>query len=104
MKIAKATHAEEEADGEEPRSDESDGNGTHDGDGNHFLRPLDFLGKVGRAIEASEGVVGVDEPDDKSDPVRRPSGIVHKISKDKLGILMCWRLRGDCDQDDEERY
>ena len=65
---------------------------------------MDFLGKVGRAIEASKGVVGVDESDNEGDPIGGPSGIVHKVSKDKPGILMRWRLCRNRDEDNEERY
>ena len=104
LEIRKAVHAEEEADGEEPRGDESNGDGTQYGDGNHFLWAMDLLGKVSRAIEASEGVVGIDESDNEGDPVGGPSGIVHKVGKDKSGILMRWRLCGNRDQDNEERY
>ena len=104
LEIRKAVHAEEEADGEEPRGDESNGDGAQDGDGDHFLRAMDFLGKVSRAIEASKGVIGVDESDNKGDPVGGPSSIVHKIGKDKPGILMRWRLCRNRDQDNEERY
>ena len=92
LKIRKAVHAEEEADGEKPRGDESNGDGAQDGDGNHFLRTMNFLGKVSGTIEASKGVVGVDQSDNESDPVGGPSSIVHKVGKDKLGILMRWRL------------
>ena len=92
LEIGQAVHAEEEADGEEPRGDEANGDGPQDGDGDHFLRAMDFFSKVSRAVEASEGVVGVDESDDEGDPVGGPSGVVDKIGKDKPGILMRWRL------------
>lgn len=104
LEIRKAVHAEEEADGEEPRGDEPNRDGSHDGDGDHFLRAMDFLGKVSRAVKASEGVVGIDESDNEGDPVGGPSGVVHKVGKDKPGILMRWRLCRNRDQDNEERY
>ena len=65
---------------------------------------MDFLGEVSRAVEASKGVVGVDEPDNEGDTILGPSGIVDKICKDKLGILMRWGLGRDYDQDHEEGY
>ena len=92
LEIRKAVHAKEEADGEEPRGDESNSDGSQDSDGDHFLRAMDFLRKVGRAVEASKGVVSVDEPDNEGDPVGGPSGVVHKIGKDKPGILILLRL------------
>ena len=92
LEIRKAVHAEEETDGEEPRGDESDGDGSQDGDRDHFLRAMDFLGEVSRAVETGKGVVGVDESDNEGDPVGGPSGVVHKVGKDKPGILMGWSL------------
>ena len=103
LEIRKAVHAEEEADGEEPRGDKSDGDGPQDGDGDHFLRAMDFLGQMSRAVEAGKGIVGVDESDNEGDPVGGPSRVVHKVGKDKSGILMRWRLCRNRDQDDEER-
>ena len=104
MEVVKIVHAEEESNGVEPRRDESNGNGAHDGDRNHFLGAVDFLGEVSRTIETSKGIISVDQANDECDPIRRPPSIVHKVSKDKLGILMRWRLRRDCDQDNKERY
>ena len=104
LEILEAVHAEEEADGEEPGGDEADGDGAHDGDRNHFLRAVDFLGQMGGAVEAGEGVVGVDESDDEGDAVGGPAGVVHKIGKDEPGILMRWRLCRNRDQNNEERY
>ena len=97
LEVVEVVHAEEEGDGVEPGGDEADGDGTHDGDGDHFLRAVDFLGEVGGAIEAGEGVVGVDETDDESDAVCRPPGVIHEIGKDEFGVLMRWRLRRDGD-------
>ena len=104
LEVCKAGHAEEQADGVEPRGNESNGNSTHDSDRDHFFGAMNFLGKVSGTIKASKGVIGIDQPDNESNAICGPSSIVHKISKDKLGILMRWRLRGDNDQDHEERY
>ena len=97
LEIVEVVHAEEERDGVEPRGDEADGDGTHDGDGDHFLGAIDFLGEVGGTIEASKGVVGVDQTDDESDPIRRPPSVIHEIGEDEFGILMRWCLRRDGD-------
>lgn len=70
LEVGEVADAEELGDGEEPGRDEADGHGAHDGDGDHFLRAVDFLGQVGRAVEACEGVVGVDQADDESDAIR----------------------------------
>ena len=70
LEIGEVADAEELGDGEEPRRDEAYGDGAHDGDGNHFLGVVDFLGEVGRTVETSKGVIGVDEADDESDPIR----------------------------------
>ena len=102
LEIGQAVHAEEEGDGEEPGGDEADGDGAQDGDGDHFLRAVDFLGEVGRAVEAGEGVVCVDETDDEGDAVGGPAGVVYEIGKDEPGILMRWCLCRDRDHDDEE--
>ena len=50
-------------DGEEPGGCEADGDGAHDGDGDLAFGTLDFFREVGGAVEASEGVVGVNEAD-----------------------------------------
>lgn len=97
LEVVEIIHAEEEGDGVEPGGDEADGDGAHDGDGDHFLGLVDFLREVGGAVEAGEGVVGVDETDDEGDAVGRPAGVVDEIGKDELGVLMRGRLRGDGD-------
>lgn len=57
-----------------------------------------------RAIQTGKGPVGIDQTDDKSDAIRRPSGIIHKVGEDELGTLVRRSLGGYNDQDDEERY
>ena len=52
---------------------------------------------MGGAVEAGEGVVGVDETDDEGDAVCRPAGVVYEVCKDEFGVLVRWRLRGDGD-------
>ena len=104
LQILQTIHAEEEPDGEEPRRDEADGNGAHDGDGDHFFRAVDLLREMGGAVEAGEGVIGVDEADDEGDAVGGPARVVDKIGKDEPGVLVRGRLGGDRDEDDEEGY
>ena len=62
--VAKETleilHAEEHGDGVEPGRRESYSYRTHDGNGDHFLGAMDFLGEMGGTVEAGECPVGVD--------------------------------------------
>ena len=103
MEIVKVVHAEEEGNGEEPRGDESNGNGAHDGDGDHSFRAIDLFGKVCSTIEAGEGVICVDQADYESDSILRPAGIVYEIGEDEPRILVRCRLCRDRDQYNEER-
>ena len=59
---------------------------------------------MSRAVEASKGVIGVDQPDNEGDTILGPSGVVDKGSEDELGILMSGGLGRDYDEDNEERY
>lgn len=54
---------EEDGDAEGPGGEEADGDGAEDGYGDGAVRGGDFFAEVGRAVEAGEGVVGVDEAD-----------------------------------------
>lgn len=95
--------AEEHGDGVEPGGDEADGDGAHDGDGDHFLRAVDLFRQMGCAVETSKGPVGVDQADDKGDAVRRPSRVVDEVGEDEFGVLVRGGFGGHDDQDDEER-
>lgn len=94
--------AEEHADGIEPSGDEADGDGAHDGDGNHFLGPMNLFGHVGGAVETGKGPVGVDEADDEGDAVGGPAGVVDEVGEDEFGVLVGGGFGGDDDHDDEE--
>lgn len=61
--VGEIVHTEEEGDGVDPGGDEADGDGAHDCDGDLAFGAADFFGEVGGAVEAGEGVVGVDEAD-----------------------------------------
>ena len=104
LEVGEGAHAEEEADGVEPGGDEADGHGAHDGDRDHFLGTVDFFRQVGGAVEAGEGVIGIDEADDEGDAVGRPACVVHEVGKDEFGVLMGGCLGGDYDEDHEEGY
>ena len=54
---------EEHGYGKWPGGVEADEDSAHDGDGDHALGSVHFLGEMSRAVEAREGVVGVDETD-----------------------------------------
>ncbi len=53
-------HAEEHGDGVEPGGYEADGYGSHDGDWDHFLWPMNFFSEMGGAVEAGKSVICVD--------------------------------------------
>ena len=58
---------------------------------------MDFFREVGGAVEAGEGVVGVDEPNDEGDAVLGPAGGVDKGGEDKGGGLVGAGGGGDGD-------
>lgn len=93
---------EEHADGVEPSGDEADGDGAHDGDGDHAFGAVDLFGHVGGAIQTGKGPVGVDEADDEGDAVGGPARVVDEVGEDEFGGLVGGGFGGDDDHDDEE--
>ncbi len=95
-------HAEEHGHGVEPRRHEADGDGSHDGDRDHPLGPMNLLRHVCGTVEAGKGPIRVDQANDKGDAVRSPAGVVDEVGEDEFGFLMSGRLGRDDDHDDEE--
>ena len=97
-------HAKEHGDGVEPGGDETDCHSAHDGDGNHLFGSGNLFGHVGSAIQAGKSPIGIDQTNDESDAVRFPAGVVDKVGKDELGILVCRGPGRDDDQNDKEGH
>jgi len=101
-KTVEILHAEEHGHGVEPRSDEADRNGSHDGNRDHLLGPVNLLRHVRCAVEAGKGPIRIDQANDKGNAIRRPAGIVDEVGEDEFGFLMSRRLRRNDDQNDEK--
>lgn len=86
-------NGEEHGHGEEPARYKADTHCAHDGDGHHFLRPVDLFREVGGAIEAGKAPIRVHEPDDESYTALLPASIIDKGCEDELSMLM---RRSDC--------
>ena len=93
---------EEERDTEEPRCNKTNGHGAHDGNWDHLFRTCNLLGHMCRAVKAGKSPISIDEANNKGDTILRPPCVVDKVGEDKLGLLMCWGLCWNRDEDDEE--
>jgi hypothetical protein len=64
---------------------------------------MDFLGKMGSAVQARKTPIGVHQADDECNASFSPPGVVDECREDKFGVLVRWSDRGDCDQDHSKR-
>jgi hypothetical protein len=104
-------------------SDKSDDDSSDDGKWDVALWMRDFLGQMsGRIpvmistasfqdavepiqyVQAREGPVGVDKSNNEGNSTGFPTGVVYKVCKDELCILLRRRLGEHSDRDDYERH
>lgn len=93
---------EHHGDQEEPGGGETDSDGSHDGNGDHALGLVDFLGHVRSAVKAGKSPVGVDKTDNEGNAILLPASVVDEGREDELGGLVGRGLRGHGDEDHGE--